>query len=88
MEPQNSLPCSQDPATGTYEPDETGPHGHILLLKNSFQKNRFPSGSPTKLAYLFSISLIFTNRRDKPSSFGPYDTVNNTGKKYEKWDAY
>jgi hypothetical protein len=83
MKPQNSLPCSQDPATGTNEPDESGTRVHNLLFENSFQNNRFPSGSPTKLAHLFLISLLFTNHRDRPSSLGPYDKVNATGEVYE-----
>jgi len=36
MEPEGSLPCSQDPATGPYpEPDESSPHLPTLLLLRS-----------------------------------------------------
>jgi hypothetical protein len=32
MEPEVSLPCSQDPATGTFsQPDESNPHSPILF---------------------------------------------------------
>jgi len=33
MEPEGSLLCSQEPATGHYpEPDESSPHPQILFL--------------------------------------------------------
>jgi hypothetical protein len=33
MEPESSLPCSQEPATGPYpEPDASSPHILILFL--------------------------------------------------------
>jgi hypothetical protein len=38
MEPEGSLPCSQEPSTGPYpEPDQFSPYGSILLLQDPFQ---------------------------------------------------
>jgi hypothetical protein len=35
MEPESSLPCSQEPATGHYPaPDESSPHTHTVYLKD------------------------------------------------------
>jgi hypothetical protein len=32
MEPESSLPCAQEPATGLYpEPSESSPHLHTLI---------------------------------------------------------
>jgi hypothetical protein len=37
MEPDGSLPCSQQPTAGPYpEPDESSPHLPSLFSKNSF----------------------------------------------------
>jgi hypothetical protein len=34
MEPEGSLPCSQQPATGPYTvPDESSPHTHAVSLR-------------------------------------------------------
>jgi hypothetical protein len=38
MEPEGSLPYSQDATVGPYtEPDESSPQLHILLLEDPFQ---------------------------------------------------
>jgi hypothetical protein len=37
MEPESSLPCSQEPAAGPYhEPDEFSSHSNILILWDNF----------------------------------------------------
>jgi hypothetical protein len=37
MEPEGSLPCSQEPATGPYpDPDESSPQRLILFSKDTF----------------------------------------------------
>jgi hypothetical protein len=37
MEPEGSLPCSQDPSTGPYpEPDQSNSYHLILSLKDLF----------------------------------------------------
>jgi len=37
MEPEEPLPCSQGPATGTYpEPDASSPHFHTLYPYDTF----------------------------------------------------
>jgi hypothetical protein len=37
MEPEGSLPCSQEPSTGPYpEPDQSNPYHAILSLQDPF----------------------------------------------------
>jgi hypothetical protein len=60
MEPEGSLPCSQEPATGTHpEPDESSPHPDSLFLTMHFIASGylrlglpnalFRSGFPTRI---------------------------------------
>jgi hypothetical protein len=59
MEPDGSLPCSQQPATGPYpEPDASTPHLTTLFPKIHSNVilpftlvSLFPSGFPTKILY-------------------------------------
>jgi len=68
MEPEGSLPCSQEPATGPYpQPDASSPQLPTLFLKIysilsfylplGLPSNHFPSGFPTKI-YAFLIFPI------------------------------
>jgi hypothetical protein len=44
METEDSLPCSQEPATGPYpEPDATSPH--VLTTCKTYSNVNFPSAS-------------------------------------------
>jgi hypothetical protein len=37
MEPEGSLPCSQEPSTGPYpDPDQSNPYNPILSLYDAF----------------------------------------------------
>jgi hypothetical protein len=66
MEPEGSLPCSQEPSTGPYpEPDRSSPYHPILSLLRSIlilsthlrlglPSGLFPPGFPTKI--MMSIS--------------------------------
>jgi len=64
MEPEGSLPCSQDSATGPYpDPDESNPQPHTYFPKihsniifPSAPSGLFSSGIPFKLLYAFLIS--------------------------------
>jgi hypothetical protein len=39
MEPEGSLPCSQEPSTGSYpEPDESSPYYPILSLLDPYRR--------------------------------------------------
>jgi hypothetical protein len=63
MEPEGSLPCSQEPATCPYpEPNETNPHPpnpvslrSIFMLSShlrlGLRSGLLPSGLPTKMLY-------------------------------------
>jgi hypothetical protein len=77
MEPENSLPCLQEPSTSPYpEPDQSTLYHSILSLSLSLSKihfyiihlrfglpsGLFPSGFPTKIyAFLFDTYHINLN---------------------------
>jgi hypothetical protein len=63
MDPEDSLSCSQKPATGPYpEPGESSSHHHTLSLQGPFlfdlhlslPSDLFPSGYLTHVLYAFS----------------------------------
>jgi hypothetical protein len=65
MEPEGSLPCSQEPSTGPYpEPDRPSPilslQDHILILSTHLRlglpSGLFRSGFPTGILYAFLFS--------------------------------
>jgi hypothetical protein len=68
MEPEGSLPCSQEPSTGPYpESDRSSPYHPIFLrsifilsnhLRLRLPSGIFPSGFPTKILYVFLFSPI------------------------------
>jgi hypothetical protein len=71
MEPGGSIPCSQEPSTGTYpEPYQSNPLHPILSLSRyiwilsthlrlGLRSGLFPSGFPTNILY----ALLFSNIR-------------------------
>jgi hypothetical protein len=67
MEPDGSLPCSQEPSTNVCpEPDQSSPHPislrSILILSTHLRlglpSGLFPSGFPTNMLYVFLFSPI------------------------------
>jgi hypothetical protein len=63
MEPESSLPCSQEPSTDPYpEPDQSKQYHPILILSThlllELPSGLFPSGVPTKFLYTFLLSLF------------------------------
>jgi hypothetical protein len=68
VEPEGSLPCSQEPSTGPYpEPDRSSPYHPICLrsililstdLRLGLSSGLFPSGFPTNILYAFLFSPI------------------------------
>jgi hypothetical protein len=58
MEPEGSLPRSQELSNCTYpEPDQSNPHHSVLFLKG-IPSGLFPSGLPTNNLYTFLFSPI------------------------------
>lgn len=60
MEPENPLPCSQEPVIGLYpEVNKYTPHPHKLFLKDSFYYypsvyvQFFPSDLVAKIVYAY-----------------------------------
>jgi hypothetical protein len=74
MEPEDSLPYSQEPSTGLHsEPDRSSPYYPVLSLLRSilllsthlrlgFLSGLFPSGFPTNILYAFLFSSRATCR--------------------------
>jgi hypothetical protein len=71
MEPESSLPCSQEPSTGPYpESDESSPYDPIYFFKTlpvlpchlrlGLPNGLFLSGFPTKTLYAFILSHAIT----------------------------
>jgi hypothetical protein len=69
MEPNDSLPCWEEPSTGTYpEPNQPNPYHTILSLKMHFNiinpptsyllSGLFPSRFPTNILHAFLFSPI------------------------------
>jgi hypothetical protein len=66
MEPEGSLPCSQELATGPYpKPDQSSPYHPVLSililcthLRIGLPSGLFTSGFPTNILYAFLFRLI------------------------------
>jgi hypothetical protein len=62
MEPEGSLPCSEEPSTGPYpETDRASPYHPILSkihLRLGLPSGLFPSGFPTNIIYAFLFAPI------------------------------
>jgi hypothetical protein len=62
MEPEGSLPCSQEPSTDPYpEPDGSSPYLISILISSThlrpgFPSGLYPSGFPTNPLYGFLFS--------------------------------
>jgi hypothetical protein len=89
MEPDASLPLSQDPTTGPYpEPDETSPHfplRYILTLpfhlSLSFPSGLFPSGFLTEMyAIPHGPNACCMFRQSHPPRFDHPNNNNNNNK--------
>jgi hypothetical protein len=59
MEPEGSIPCSQEPSTGPYpEPYQSNPLHPILHLRLGFLSGLFPSGFNNNILHAFLFSHI------------------------------
>jgi hypothetical protein len=82
MEPEGSLPCSQEPSTGPYpEPYKSNPHHPISIrsililstdLRLGLPSGLFPSGLPTNILYAF---LVFPIRATCPAHLTLLDLI-------------
>jgi hypothetical protein len=66
MEPEGSLPCSQEPSTGPYpEPDQSNPAISLrsILILSTHLRLGFPSGLlPSALCLFLAVaSKLYTN---------------------------
>jgi hypothetical protein len=73
MEPEVSLPCSQEPATGPYpEPDEPNPHPPTLTPPSTpiLSSGIFPSGFPTQnfvcISHFLHVRYMLRHGRTPP----------------------
>jgi hypothetical protein len=76
MEPEGSLPCSQEPSTGPYpEPDQSNPAHPISLrsilllttrLRLGLPSGLFPSGFPTYILHAFLFSPFVLHALPSP----------------------
>jgi hypothetical protein len=68
MEPEGSLPCSQEPSTGPYpDPDRSSPHHPILSthLRIGLPSSLFPSGFLTNILYAFLFAHTYSKELHK-----------------------
>jgi hypothetical protein len=57
MESERSLPCPQEPSTGSYlEPDQSSPYHPILSLQDHFNINHSPTSYSSKWSLSFWLS--------------------------------